>query len=99
MERLAWGVECGDAAHWDQNDDRTCGPTEDLGDTGSQLGVLLGRGTHQGDARVMDVELAPCESVGNGGSGTEVHHVESAQAHDLGYTAFACRLEPLGAGR
>ena len=69
-----------------------------LRDAGADTGVLVRRGPHQRDVRVVSVEQTVFESGGDGLRRVEVRHVERAGGHHLRNPLPACRGETVGSG-
>ncbi len=93
-------VDAGDAAARDHHDHRSRAtgrasrPSEP-----AERGVLLGSGPHQRDRLGCGRgTVRPAKPFGDGRPRAEVDHVERADAHDLGNSAPAGGLQPVGPG-
>ena len=98
VEGAALDVEGGDAALGDQEADRAGAGVELRGDPGADLAALLRRRAHQRDVRVVAVERAAGEAVGDGLGRPEVDHVEGAAGADVRDAGAGDGAEAVGAG-
>jgi hypothetical protein len=97
-ERRAGHVDRGHPAARHEHLHRSGGGGQLARDRGAELGALAGRGAHQRHRRVVHVEPAPGEPLGDRLPRPEVHHVQRPRADHLRDAAPARRLEPVGAG-
>src|SRR5262245_38341032 len=77
-EGLAWRIERRDTSLGEEEADGSVHPVEPLADPAAHALVLLRRGPHQRDLRVVDMELALAIALRDRVGRTEVDHVERA---------------------
>ncbi len=99
VERFARRVEHRHAAFGEEEPHRRFHLVQPLADPATHPCVLLGRGAHQGDLRVVFVEQAVLVCLGDGRRGAEVDHIERADRADVGHPGADHRAETvLGRG-
>ena len=98
-ERLARRVERGDAAFGQEEAHRPVHPVEPLADPAPDALVLLRRGAHQRDLRIVNVEFALAIAFGNRVGRAEIDHVERADRADEGHAAADDRAKAVVGGR
>ena len=98
VEDLALRRDRRDTAERDEEHRRPRRGVQLLRDDAADLPALLGRRPHQGDGRVVDVEVPAREPLRHRVHRAEVDHVERAERDDLRDPALPGGLEPLGHG-